>query len=209
MATKRQSSKLIPVRNRAAEAANRLLKREMLAAGYAEIEEVQVTKSEIDVKDYTFEDRLVNWARVVSGRRIARNVTAAWAADYIANRNAVQFKLGLDLGLIQRRSVVDQIEQQAISEAAAQDAWLIEAAWSRLPVYDHRQALRLKYVYRLCDEVIRQRLRLRGRENVRLILWRAKMSLQQVLARVEKGATIQANNLTADESCLQSIPKGD
>lgn len=198
MSSKRKKGfKLTTVVNRQADLANRMLGYELMSAGYVEIQDVRVVQDEISVKDFSLEERLRNWGYVVTRQSVSVNVTAAWAADYVSNRNAAEFKLAVSHGLIKRPSIVEQIEIQATSEASIADAWLIESAWSCIGDFNQKQALKMMYVSRLNECFIRRKLRLRGQQNLKLLLWRAKSSLQQVLARQQNGAIIQPNNLTA------------
>lgn len=197
MATKHLKFKLVTSVSRETKLAELALRHELQAQGYVEIQDVRITQNEIDVKDYSLEDRLINWGRVVTRQRAPSNVTAPWAADYVANRNSAQFQCAIAQGLIQRPSVVQQIDKQSISEAQMADAWAIESAWSHIGDFDMKQALKMKYVLRLRESEIRRRLRLRGSRGVQLIMWRAKFSLQQILARSKNGDIIRTNNLTA------------
>jgi hypothetical protein len=182
---------------------------ELDRSGFTEVVAPARAKSEMDVVNYEIEDRLKNWARVVgAGCRSGGNCSSAWAADYIANRNSRDFKLALCMGMIQPRSVMQEIELQVFSEADRIDGWLIESVWTLLAAHEHKQALRFKYVFGWRDDLIRRKLRLRGRENLRLILWRAKTSMQQALDKLKTQAIIQPYNLTAGVPCLKSVPQG-
>jgi hypothetical protein len=174
------------------------LEGELVESGFVTVDTPAVPKSEMSMIDYDLEARLLNWGRVVSPNgKSGGNVSSAWATDFINNRNARDFKLALHLEMIQRPSAVLQIEKQVLSEAHRIDGWLIESAWTLLPNFEHKQALRLRYVCEFGDEYVRRKLRLRGRENLKLILWRAKTTLKQILAQPKKQGYSSNHNLTA------------
>lgn len=153
--------------------------------------------------DEDLEQRLYNWARVVGDRRrTGGNCSSAWAADYIANRDNRELQLAMAMGMVDRKSVLGDIEVAVFNEADRLDGWLIEAAWTMLMRHEDKQALRLRYVMRFGDNAIRERLRIRRNKNVHLILARAKTSLQLVLDKFKSGTIIRSYNLHAGVPCL-------
>lgn len=153
------------------------------------------------------EQRLRNWARVVGERgRTGGNCSSAWAADYIANRNSKEIQLAMTMGLLDRKSVLGDIEVAVFNETDRLDGWLVEAAWTMLIRSDDKQVLRYRYVMHWSDDQIRQKLRIRGNKNVRLILARAKNCLGEVLEKIKNRSTIRTYNLHAGNPCLSSDP---
>ena len=165
-------------------------------SGFAEV--VAKPKAHSINIDMSLELRLQSWglAMVYSGRSGGKASTF-WATEYITNRNAHERRIAIDMGFFEPKSRMLQIEEQLRSDEKKIDAWLIESAWRLLASLEHKQILRMKYISKFDDDVIHRRLRLRGRQSVQLILWRAKFSLQQILSRGEKRDTIQSYNLIA------------
>jgi hypothetical protein len=92
---------------------------------------------------------------------------------------------------------MQQIEDQAWSELMYEDALLIESAWVRLGDEQQKKAISMRYIDRHKDEYIRRQLRLRGRQNLTLILWRAKTSMKQMLESQKKPDIIRVDNLNS------------
>lgn len=180
---------------------------ELEGSGYVE---QPALKKSAPARDLAFEERLKNWAYVVSDRRrVGGNCSSAWASDFIANRNNKELQLAMAMGMVSRKSILGEIEIAVFNEADRLDGWLIEAAWTMLGRHEDKQALRLRYVMHWSDEQIRQKLRIRRVKNVGLILARAKTSLQQVLDKFKNQTTIRSYNLTAGiPRQLPSLPLG-
>jgi hypothetical protein len=164
--------------------------------GFVEQPKAAFQKSDIDTTDKEFEIRLINWGRVMNPRH-SNSASTFWARQYYEIHNARQRRVAITLGLITPKSVMQQIEDEVMTEIAHEAAIEIERAWAKLGDFQQKQALLMMYVYRFSPDVIRSRLRLRGHQNLQLILWRAKTSLKQVLEKIESKPIIRPYNLNA------------
>lgn len=168
------------------------------ADGYTENRSVASGRSEIGMRDYEFEKRLENWGRClnpsVSGAGAA---STFWAKRFYEIRNSERRREFLLRGLIEQKTVMQQIEDQAWSELMYEDALLVESAWVRLGDAQQKKAIQMRYIDRHKDEYIRRQLRLRGRQNLTLILWRAKTSMKQILESTKKADIIRVDNLNS------------
>lgn len=164
--------------------------------GFQESTVAAYKKPEIGSVDKELELRLMNWGRVVNPPYTGSNQASTfWATRYYEIRNSM-FRRELILrGLIEQKSVMQQIEEQALAELRHEDALLVEAAWAKLGDFKQKEVLLMRYVYRHKDEYIRNRLKLRGRQNLTLIFWRAKSSLKQILEREKNADIIPSDNL--------------
>ncbi|MBC3931989.1 hypothetical protein [Undibacterium curvum] len=151
---------------------------------------------QIGERDRDMELRLVDWGNVVNPVNTSSSQASTfWATRYYEIRNS-EFRRELIMrGLIEHKTMLQQIEDQALAELRHQDALLIESAWAKLIDHQQKQALLMRYVYRHKDEYIRNRLKLRGRQNLTLTLWKARTSLKQILEREKNAAIIRPDNL--------------
>lgn len=194
MSSKRKKGfKLTTVVNQDVKASNQMLCNEMRQAGYVEQPLQLHKKSEIDTSDSDLEARLVSWGRVMNpGRHNCSGGGATfWATRYYEIRNSTFRRELIARGLIEPKSVMEKVEELVMTEIAHQEAIEVERAWGKLGVFQHKQALLMFYVLRMPPETIRVRLGLRGRENLKLILWRAKLSLKKILDGSKKADIIQ------------------
>ena len=153
---------------------------------------------QIGEKDRDMELRLIDWGKIVNPINASSSQASTfWATRYYEIRNSVFRRELIRLGLIEQKTVMQQIEDQAMAELKYADALQIENAWTKLNDLNHKQALLMRYVYRHKDEYIRNRLKLRGRQNLTLILWRAKCSIKQILEHEKKAVIIRSNNLNS------------
>lgn len=163
--------------------------------GYQEAAISAYKRSEIETKDVDMEDRLFNWGKVVNPIFTGSGQASTfWAARYYEIRNSEFRRELIARGLLEQKTVMQQIEDQAMAELRHEDALLIEAAWAKLTDFNQRQALLMRYVQRHKDEYIRNKLKLRGRQNLTLIFWRAQTSIKQILAGGKKVVIIRSDN---------------
>jgi hypothetical protein len=168
---------------------------ELDRSGFTEVVAPARVKSEIETKDVDMEDRLFNWGKVVNPIYTGSGQASTfWAARYYEIRNSEFRRELIARGLIEQKTVMQQIEDQAMAELRHEDALLIEAAWTKLTDFNQRQALLMRYVHRHKDEYIRNKLKLRGRQNLTLIFWRAQTSIKQILECGKKAVIIRSNN---------------
>ena len=148
---------------------------------------------QIGEKDRDMELRLIDWGVIVNPiNKGSTKASTFWATRYYEIRNSVFRRELILLGLIEPKTVMQQIEEQAMSELKHAEALEIEKAWTKITDYNQKQALLLRYVYRHKDEYIRRVLNLRGRQNLFLIMWRAKSSIKQILEREKKAVIIRS-----------------
>lgn len=164
--------------------------------GFKEDAVAAYKKPEIGTVDKEMELRLMNWGKIVNPSYTGGNQASTfWAARYYEIRNSAFRRELIMRGLIEQKTVMQQIEDQALAELRHQDALLVDSAWTRLRDPQQKQALLMRYVFRHKDEYIRNRLGVRGRQNLTLILWRARTSLKQILEREKNADIIRSDNL--------------
>ena len=131
--------------------------------------------------------RMDNWRNVVrgpAGSPGASQYCAGWAKLYVHLRTS------------EAAPVQDQIEQRIaplnpLVGDDVLDGWLVEAAWRTLGDYNEREALKCLYIYQWPDEMLRRRLRVRGRA-VPLVIAKAENKLQGILNSLGSLATIRS-----------------
>lgn len=164
--------------------------------GFQEDAVAAYKKPEISTVDKELERRLINWGKVVNPPYTAGNQASTfWATRYYEIKNSMLRRELIVRGLIEQKSLMQKIEEQALAELRHEDALLVEAAWAKLGDFKQKEVLLMRYVYRHKDEYIRNRLKLRGRQNLTLIFWRAKISLKQILEREKNADIIPSDNL--------------
>ena len=182
------------------------LENELVQTGFVEDVCAPAKKSPIDLVDMDFEGRLINWGRVINpDSKYSGNGAADtfWAKKYIENRNSREKQLAISCGLIAKENVLQQIEDQVFSDAAHTDAIAIEKAWSSMIDYQQKTALKMRYVDRVPDVIVRRKLNLRGMKNLNLILWRAKSNLKHVLESGKKTVIIQSQFDEIDHNLIR------
>lgn len=143
------------------------------------------------VEMLNFETRMVNWRDTVRGSVSSKgDCCAAWAADYVSNRNKREYLLALSLDIVSPTSPLSRIESNAL------DGWLVEYAWRTLIQYDQKQLLRLKYVWDYPNHFIKNKLHIND-ASIRIVLGRAITNLNLVLDKLEAPDKIRAYNLHA------------
>ncbi|MFZ6724693.1 hypothetical protein ACO0K2_04290 [Undibacterium sp. MH2W] len=183
-----------------------VLESELVRSGFVEEGCAPVSKSAIDLVDLDFESRLINWGRITNPDAKYTGAGGAdtfWARKYIENRNNRERQLAIACGVIERENVLQQIENQVFSEAAHEDALAIERVWSCMVDYQQKTSLKMRYVDRVPDAIIRRKLHLRGMKNLNLILWRAKSNLKHVLESGKKPVIIQSQFQEIDHNLIR------
>ena len=170
-----------------------ILEKGLVQTGFTEETSPVSKNSEIDSVDIDFEMRLMNWGRITNPKSIYSGSSGAstfWAQKYVEFRNNREKQLAISCGVLEKQNVLKQIENEVFSEAEHDDALLIEKAWSSLVDYQQKKILKMRYVDRLPDTLIRRNLNLRGMKNLSLILWRSKENLKNYLSSEKKPVII-------------------
>jgi len=177
---------------------SRVLVSHLHADGFHEQPAIGYVCPEIGLKNAELESQLCNWGLVVNPINTGSGAASSfWAAKYYEIKNSNLRRELILRGLIEVKSTMQKIEEQAAAEQRYQDAMDIEKAWASLTDCACKQALLMRYVQRHKNEFIRRRLGLRGHKNLELILWRAKTSIKQILEREKNVVIIRSDNLNS------------
>jgi hypothetical protein len=129
----------------------------------------------------SLEDRLDNWGRVVRMPKFQSGVCSQWARWYVACRNSL---------------AASQEPVGAVILKDELDGWIVEAAWASMPNHVAKWMLKYSFVWRMSDDQIQSRMRvkhnanLRGR-NMELAMAEARRAISKILAEREAGEIIR------------------
>ncbi|GGX53091.1 hypothetical protein [Undibacterium squillarum] len=137
--------------------------------------------------DYALEDRLHNWGMVrgMNGRDFAIYAKPAdmpfWVQRFYQYQQSLERQLAISENLFKPvPALVVSIEKEVNRAEMLLDAERVERAWRSLPLYTHKEILRLYYITGYCMNKIRNKMNMRGRQHL-IVMASAKRELKSRL----------------------------